>query len=192
MPKGPEARPEGRGQTTPTTTPSCASRTPILNQVLTGHRKSTGSPQTLPQKPHSFHMAIMHTTPSAPPHHPSHTSAHLISGVGGATTPPHNHTLFALSLPFPWPYGPHNHTGVVYLINCRGLTFDFLPRPPRHFAGVKGQGYGGHAHLSPRHLYGPHRSTIGPQSHAQPEGKNPHLCTHRHCTQVLGHAHKLN
>ena len=46
--KGPEARPEGRDQTTPTTTPSCSSRTSILNEVLTGHRKSSRSPQTIP------------------------------------------------------------------------------------------------------------------------------------------------
>ena len=131
--------PEGRGQTTPTTTPSCASRTPLLNEVLTGHRKSSGSPQTIPQKPHSFHKAKMHTTPSRPFHHTTHTSAHLISCVGGATTPPHNYTHFTPSLPFPWPYSPHNHTGVVHLINCHGLTFDLLPRPPRHLTGVKGQ-----------------------------------------------------
>ena len=81
----------------------------------------------------------MHTTPSRPFHHPAHTRAHLISCVGGATTPPHSHTHFTPSLPFPWPHGPHNHTGVVYLINCHGLTFDLLPRPPRHLTGVKGQ-----------------------------------------------------
>ena len=174
MPKGPEARPEGRGQTTPTTTPSCASRTPVLNQVLTGHQKSTGSPQTLPQKPHSFHMAKMHTTPSPPPHHPAHTSGHLISCVCGAT-PPHNHTHFAPSLTFPWPYGPHNHTGVVYLINCHGLTFDLLPRPPRHLAGVKGQGgRGTRPPITTSPLGAPqYRSTMGPQSHAQPEGRRP-------------------
>ena len=58
--------------------------------------------------------------------------------MGGATTPPHKHTHFTPSLPFIRPYSPHNHTGVVYLINCHGLTFDLLPRPPRHPAGVRG------------------------------------------------------
>ena len=78
----------------------------------------------------------MHTRPF---HHTAHTSAHLISCVGGVTTPPHNHTHFTPSLPFPWPHGPRNHTGVVYLINCHGLTFDLLQRPPRHLTGIKGQ-----------------------------------------------------
>ena len=83
----------------------------------------------------------MCTTPSRQFHHTAHTSAHLISCVGGATIP-HNLTHFTPSLPFPW---PHNHTGVVYLINCYGLTFDILPRPPRHLTGVKGQeGWGTH------------------------------------------------
>ena len=76
---------------------------------------ASGSPQTIPQKTHSFHKAKMHTTPPRPFHHTTHTSAHLISCVGGATTPPHNHTHFTPSLPFPWPYSPHNHTGVVHL-----------------------------------------------------------------------------
>ena len=136
--QGPEARPEGRGQTTLTATPSCASRTPFLNQVLTGHRKSTGSPQAIPQKPHSFHKAKMHTIPSRLFHHTAHTRAHLISCVGGATPPPHNYTHFTPSLPFLQPYSLYNHTGVVCLINCHGLTFDLLPRPPRHLAGVRG------------------------------------------------------
>ena len=99
----------------------------------------------------------MHTTPSRPFHHTTHTSAHLISCVGGATTPPHNHTHFTPSLPFPWPYSPHNHTGVVYLINCHGLTFDLLPRPPRHLTGIKGQELEARGTRPPitRHLHGP-------------------------------------
>ena len=90
---------------------------PVLNQVLTGHRKSTGSPQAIPQKPHRFHKDKMRTTLSRLFHHTTHTRAHLISCVGGATTPPHNHTHFTPLLPFLWPYSPHNHTGVVCLIN---------------------------------------------------------------------------
>ena len=111
--QGPEARPEGRGQIT---TPSCASRTPFLNQVLVVHRKSTGSPHAIPQKPHSFHKAKMHTIPSRLFHHTAHARAHLISCVGGATPPPHNYTHFTPSLPFLRPYSPYNHTGVVCLI----------------------------------------------------------------------------
>ena len=152
--------------------------------MLTGHRKSSGSPQTIPQKPHSFHKVKIHTTPSRPFHHTAHTSAHLISCVGGATTPPHNHTHFTPSLPFPWPHSPHNHTGVVYLINCHGLTFDLLPRPPRHLTGVKGQeGWGTRPPIT-RHLHGP--------TMPRPTGRKK-TCINAHTyTQVLGHAHKLN
>ena len=98
----------------------------------------TGSPQAIPQKPHSFHKAKMHTIPSRLFHHTAHTRAHLISCVGGATPSPHNYTHFTPSLPFLRPYSPYNHTGVVCLINCHGLTFDLLPRPPRHLAGIRG------------------------------------------------------
>ena len=51
-------------------------------------------------------------TPSRRFHHTIHTITQLISCVGRATTP-HNHIHFAPSLPFLWPYCPHNHTGVV-------------------------------------------------------------------------------
>ena len=146
-----------KGGTRPHPQQHHTSRTPILNEVLTGQRKSSGSSQTIPQKPHSFHKAKMHTTPSQLFHHTAHTSAHLISCVGGATTPPHNHTHFTPLLPFPWPHGPHNHTGVVYLINCHGLTFDLLPRPPRHLTGVKGQQGQGTRPPVTRYLHGPHK-----------------------------------
>ena len=53
------------------------------------------------------------------------------------TTTPTSHLSTPL-LPFLRPYSPYNHTGVVCLINCHGLTFDLLPRPPRHLAGVRG------------------------------------------------------
>ena len=122
--KGLEARPEGRSLTTPTTAPSCASRS---NKVLTGYRKLTIS-----QKPHTFHKAKMHTTPSQPFRHTAHTRAHLISCVGRATPPPHNHTHFTPSLTILRPHSPQNHTGVVCLINCHGLTFDLPPRPQKH------------------------------------------------------------
>ena len=183
--QGPEARPEGRSQTTPTTTPSCASRTPFLNQVLAGHRKSTASPQ----KPHSFHKAKMHTSPSRLFHHTAHTRAHLISCVGGATPPPHNHTHFTPSLPFLQPYSPHNHTGVVCLINCHSLTFDLLTHPPRHLAKVRGHtGWGTcppYLDLSSHPGCGPHNLSEAWAHNAMPHptGNNKtcikaHTCTH--------------
>ena len=174
-----EARPEGRGQTTLTATPSCASRTPFLNQVLAGHRKSTESPQAIPQKPHSFHKAKMHTIPSQLFHHTAHTRAHLISCVGRAPPPSHNHTHFTPSLPFLRPYSLHNHTGLACLINCHGLTFDLLPRPPRHQQESEVTSDGGHAHLSSRgpmalkcHAHGSNKTCI----------KAP---CHTHCTQAV-------
>ena len=176
----------------PQQTPSCASRTPIPNEVLTGHQKSSGSPQTIPQKPHSFHKAKMHTTPSRPFHHTAHTSAHLISCVGGATTPPHDHTHFTPSLPFSWPHGQHNHTGVVYFINGHGLTFDLLPRPPRQLTGVKGQEGRG---TRPPVITSPSRAPQvkhGPTMPRPTGRKKTCINAHTHCTQVLGHAHKLN
>ena len=42
------AGPEMRGQNTPTTAPSCSSRRPVLQEILTDHRKPAGSPQTMP------------------------------------------------------------------------------------------------------------------------------------------------
>ena len=108
--KGPEGRLEGRSLTTPTTAPSCASRTPISNKVLTSHRKSTGSPQTIPQNPHSFHKAKMHTTPSRPFRHTAHTRAYLIFGVWQSNTTssqPHPlHTFLAFP---PTPQSTQTH-----------------------------------------------------------------------------------
>ena len=127
---------------------SCASRTPFLNQVLAGHRKSTGSPQAIPQKPHSFHKAKMHAIPSRLFHHTAHTRAHLISCMGGATPPPHNYT-------------------------------HFLPRPPRHLAGVRGHMYTGRGTRPPvvtSRLWAPQ----GPQM-PRPTGTNKtciKACTH--------------
>ena len=90
---------EARGQATPTKAPSCASRITKLNEALTGHRKSSRSPQAIPQKPHSFHKTKMHT-PSQLFHHTIHPRVYLISSLGGATPSPHNLTHFTPSLPF--------------------------------------------------------------------------------------------
>ena len=92
---GPEARPEGMGQNTPTTAPPSSSRTPFLFQILTGHRKSSGSPQTIPKKAHSTHNTKIDTTSF---NLSAQTTAHLTACMGGASPPPHNHTHFTLSL----------------------------------------------------------------------------------------------
>ena len=96
---------------------------------------TTGSPQIIPQKPHSFHMAEMHTTPPRPFCHTAKARAHLISCVGGANPPPHNHTNHTPSLR---PCSAPNHTTVVCLINWHGLTFDLLSCPWKRGTGVKG------------------------------------------------------
>ena len=111
---GPEAEPEGRGQATPKTAPPCASRTIILNQVPTGHRMSTGSPQS---KTHSFRKAKTHTNTRRPFCHTAHTRAHLISCVGGVTTRHRNHIRFKPSSASVQPYSPLDRTGVQCLIN---------------------------------------------------------------------------
>ena len=98
---GPEAEPEGRGQATPKTAPPCASRITILNQVPTGHRMSTGSPQSIPIKTHSFLKAKTYTNTSRPFCHTAHTKAHLISCVGGVTTRHRNHIRIVSFRPAP-------------------------------------------------------------------------------------------
>ena len=143
-----KAKPEGRGQTTSTKTPSYASMIPILNKMLAGHRKSTGSPQAIPQNQNSFHQVKIHTTPSRRFHHTAHTRAHLIScwaeqqHLLTITPTSHLHCLSSGST-----VHTCNHTGVVRLIKCHGLTFDLLPRPPRHQAGIKDHTGQGNAHL---------------------------------------------
>ena len=137
--KGQEARPEGMGQTTPITIPYCASRTPpFLMECWIATRSSQAQPhknREFPQSPHLLHDLT-------PP------ISHLISYGDGATPSSHNHTHFTPSLPFLWPYCPHNYAGVVCTVNCRGLTFDLLLHPPRHPAGVKGHTGWGYANLS--------------------------------------------
>ena len=82
------------------------------------------------------------TASTRPKMHTAPTRAHLISCVGGATPPPHNHTHFAPSRSRCCSSGPQStqsHPSVGCLINCHGLTFDLLPRPPRplRWRGVK-------------------------------------------------------
>ena len=130
---GPEARLEGRGQTTPTAIPSCASRTSVLNQVLTGHWKSTGSPQAIPQR---THVQLSQGQNAYNSNHNCSTTLptyELTSfpAWGRATTPPHNHTHFTPLLPFLRLYSLHNHAGVVCLINIGGCR-------PGHTRAVPG------------------------------------------------------
>ena len=133
---GPEAKPEGRGQANSTTL-CLKDRCTILNQVLTGYRMSTGSPQSIPIRTHSFLKAKTHTNTSRPFCHTAHTRAHLISCVRGVTTHHRNNIRFKPSSTSVQPHGPLNHTGIQCLIKWHGLTFDHLPRPHSHLAGFK-------------------------------------------------------
>ena len=108
---------KGGGLTTPITAPPCASKTTIFNQVPIGHRMSTGSPQSIPIKIHSFLKAKTHTNTSRPFCHTAHARAHLISCVGGITTRHRNHIRFKPSSASVQPYGPLDRTGVQCLIN---------------------------------------------------------------------------
>ena len=101
----------------PTYAPPYASGTPILSQVSTAHQKSTGSPQPIPQLTHSIHMAVLHTYSSRPLYNTAHTTADLISCMGGATHPPHNHTHSTSSPPSSRPRCQQIPTVVVHLIN---------------------------------------------------------------------------
>jgi hypothetical protein len=116
---------------------------------MTDHRKSTGSAQAIPLKPHSFLKAKTHTIPSRLCCHTAHTRAHLISCVGGATPPHCNHIHFTPSSPPVRPYSTLDHTGVHCLINWHALTFDLLPRPRKHLAGSKVTPNRGYAHPLP-------------------------------------------
>ena len=110
----------------------------ILCLKDTHFQSSVDWPPEAYKQSHKNHTAsTRHTTPSRPFYYTTDTRAHLISCVGGATPPPHNHTHSTPSLPFLWSHSPHNHTTVGCLINCHGLTIDLLPRPRRHLVGVK-------------------------------------------------------
>ena len=94
------------GHVTPTAATSCASRTPILNQVLTGHRKSTRSPQTIPLKPHCIDPQGQneHKDFAAfPPLFQHKSSSHFMCGQGSTTYPlshpPHSFIAFPLAVP---------------------------------------------------------------------------------------------
>ena len=108
---GPEARPEGRGQRIHIPAPTCASRTTFPNQLYSGHQKSTGRPQTIPQKTGSCHYTKMHSVCSHKNFPtPTHTMAHLTSCVGGATPPSHKFTCILLLSSFLSPRQPHDCT----------------------------------------------------------------------------------
>ena len=87
-----EARPEGRGQDTPKTTPCCSSRSPFS--------MTTGSPledHKHRHQQHSLDSVKMHTVMSVPHHHTPNTIARPTSCVGGTTPPLHNHYAGRLS-----------------------------------------------------------------------------------------------
>ena len=99
---------------------------------------STGSPQSIPIKTHSFLKAKTHTNTWRPFCHTAHARAHLIFCVGGVTTRHRNHIRFKPSSASVQPYRPLDRTAVQCLINRHGLTFDLLPRPQILLAGFKG------------------------------------------------------
>ena len=99
---------------------------------------TTGSPQSIPIKTHSFLKAKTHTNTWRPFCHTAHARAHLISCVGGVTTRHRNHIRFKPSSVSVRPYRPLDRTAVQCLINRHGLTFDLLPRPQSLLAGFKG------------------------------------------------------
>ena len=88
-----------------------------INQVPTNHRMSTGSPQSIPIKTHSFLKAKTHTNTWRPFCHTAHAGAHLISCVGGVTTRHRNHIRFKPSSASVQPYRPLDRTAVQCLIN---------------------------------------------------------------------------
>ena len=95
----------------------------------------------------------MHTTPSQHFCHTAHTrAAYLISCVGGATPPPHNHTHFTRtpSLPFLQSHSLHKFTGIVCLISRHGLNFDHAPESSRQESKVTPSR--GHAQLPVRDI----------------------------------------
>ena len=96
-------RKEG-GQGTPETTPSCSSRTPVLNENLTDHRKPTGSPQTLPHSLDSIKQwhRCHYTTPPTHWHDPlpgwvEQHHLHTIANSSHADRLPSSRTLPAIA-----------------------------------------------------------------------------------------------
>ena len=113
---GPEARPVWMGQNTPTTAPPSPSRTPFPFQLLTGHRKSYASPQTIPQKgtQHPQHQNGHNFITTIQPLSTSNSSPHYLRGWSNSTSSqPHLlHAFIAfplaqLSTRFHWCSLPH-------------------------------------------------------------------------------------
>ena len=96
-------KPEGKGQTTPTTTTPCATLPPFSTICWL----ATGSPPEAHKQSRKNHTAFTEPKCTQIHHNGSITlptqRADLISCVSEATTTSHNHTNFTPSLPFLWP-----------------------------------------------------------------------------------------
>ena len=104
------------GQNTPTTAPPSYSRTPFLFQLLTGHRKSSGSPQTIPPKStqHPQHQNGHNFIATIQPLSTNNSSPHSLRGWSNSTSsqPRPFHAFIAfplvqLSTRFHWCSLPH-------------------------------------------------------------------------------------
>ena len=102
------------------------------------HKQSHKS-HTASSKPQSAHNSFT----TVPPH----CSPHFLCGQSNTTSSQshqfHSFIAFPLTLQY--------HTGVVYLINCHGLTFDLLPRPTKASGRVKG--HTGQGQCPPVHTF---------------------------------------
>ena len=86
---GPEPGPEGRRQNTPTTAPSCSSRTPIFQEIF---QKPIESPQTMTIVQHSLDS----DSNDIPPHpHHNHTT-HFLCGWSKSTSTQFGQTVLAI------------------------------------------------------------------------------------------------
>ena len=89
---------KGGARNTPKTTPSYSSRMPVDNENLTGHRKSTGNPQTLPltaqhQNAHNDISSFPHTPNTMAPPTSWVTPSHTITNPSQADRPSSSRTI---------------------------------------------------------------------------------------------------
>ena len=156
------------------------------NPLSQGHTLPARCHMTTWSPPEAREHSHKNHTASVWPKHNSFT-AHCtcksspISCVGRATPPPHNHTN--------WPFC--SVPAIVCLINWHGLTFDLLPCPQKAYH------VGQRSHQIGDMTTCPHIPFVSPKSwtldgRTCPHGSNKTcIYAHQHCTQGLGHAHKL-